>query len=254
MRTLTRIESRFGEILIIEDLATGARRYYEGTAFQSHAAPDGESCFVYVHIMCALLRRRRRVLLLGCGGGSLATMASRRGAEVTLVDHNPLSFEVARDYFGLPGAVLGVVADYRDFLDGTHAPHDAIGVDVGSAAFDFQKEFDAATCAAIRRALAPDGIVVVNTMVEHDLDPTADLIATTLAGPDRPAWIFDQVGEGERNAVVVVGAPRRPRLEASLFPEALREEFATWSVRPARKRATPTARRGPRSSDAGGEA
>lgn len=244
MRTLTRIDGRFGEILVIEDVATGARRYYEGTAFQSHAAPDGESCFVYVHLMCALFRRRRRVLLLGCGGGSLATMASRRGADVTLVDHNPHSFDVARDYFGLPDAVRCVAADYRDFLDRDHAPYDAVGVDVGSATFDFLKEFDAATCGTIRRALSPDGIAVVNMMVEHDLDPTADLIAATLAGGDRAAWIFDQIGEAERNAVVVVGPSRRPEIPASVFPEDLRAEWTTWSVRPARPRtASPHRRR-----------
>lgn len=243
MRTLTRIETRFGEILILEDVATGARRYYEGTAFQSHAAADGESCFVYVHIMCALLRRKRRVLLLGCGGGSLATMASRRGAEVTVVDHNPHSFEVARDYFGLPPSVRCVTADFRDFLAADHSPYDAIGVDVGSTTFDFQKELNAVTCGAIRAVLKPDGVAVVNMMIAHDLDPTADLIAAAMAGGDRKAWIFDQLGEIERNAVVAVGPTRRPHLSPSVFPEDLRAEFATWTVRQARDRRTaPTAR------------
>ncbi|NLH80955.1 MAG: methyltransferase domain-containing protein [Phyllobacteriaceae bacterium] len=244
MRTLTRIESRFGEILVIEDVATGARRYYEGTAFQSHAAADGESCFVYVHIMCALLRRKRRVLLLGCGGGSLATMVARRGAEVTLVDHNPHSFEVARDYFGLPQTVRCVAADFRDFLADEPVSYDAIGVDVGNATFDFQKELDVVTGAAIRGALAPNGVAVINTMVSHDLDPTADLIAVASAGPDRPAWIFDQLGEIERNAIVAIGPTRRPRLAAEVFPEDLRAEFATWSVRPARARTATSAPRG----------
>jgi hypothetical protein len=37
MRTLGYFDGAHGTICIIEDKATGARRYYEGNAFQSHA-------------------------------------------------------------------------------------------------------------------------------------------------------------------------------------------------------------------------
>lgn len=234
MRTLARIDSRFGEILIIEDIATGARRFYEGAAFQSHARRDGESCFAYVHIMSELLRKRRRVLLLGCGGGSLATMLCRRGVDVTLVDHNSQSFELARRYFGLPGSVRCIAADYLDYLSFKPLEYEAIGVDVGSSTFNFREEFDHITCAMIRKALSPDGIVAINMMSAHDIDPTADLIATLMASSDRSTWIFDQLGLVERNAVVVAARGGRPLLDPRYFPEELHDELATWSLRASR--------------------
>lgn len=234
MRTLARIDGRFGEILIVEDIASGARRYYEGGAFQSHALPNGESCFAYVHIMCELLRRKTRILLLGCGAGSLATMLSRRGAQVTLVDHNPTSFDVAREFFGLPHEVRCVQADYLDFLTFKALDYDAIGIDVGSDTFDFREEFDGMTCRMIDRALAPDGIAVINMMASHDVDPTADLIATYMANPARATWILDQMGLVERNAVVLASPAGRPRFSLERFPEALHEELDTWTVRTSR--------------------
>lgn len=236
MRTLARLDSRFGEILIIEDIATGARRYYEGTAFQSHALNNGESCFTYVHIMSELLRKKKRVLLLGCGGGSLATMLYNRGVDVTLVDHNPQSFDVARTYFGLPDAVACIATDFREHLAHEDQTYDGIGIDVGSAAFDFQDEFDPDTCRLIRRALTANGVAVTNMMAAHDVDPTADVIAATMGSPERPSWIFDQLGLVERNAVVVAGRRGRPRLDPLAFPEDLRDELATWSIRTPRPR------------------
>jgi spermidine synthase len=251
MRTLARIEGRYGEILIVEELATGTRRYYEGGAFQSHALPNGESCFAYVHIMCELLRRKRRILLLGCGAGSLATMLSRRGAQVTLVDHNPTSFELAKEYFGLPTDVRCFQADYLDFLAFKAHEYDAIGIDVGNDTFDFREEFDGMTCRMIDRALAADGVAVINMMASHDVDPTADLIATLMTSPARSTWILDQMGLVERNAVIVASKGVKPRLDLDRFPEALHEELETWSVRTSRLKSDtvvrpfPALRRGP---------
>ena len=109
MRTLGYFDGAHGTICIIEDKATGARRYYEGNAFQSHALPSGESCFTYVHLMSNFLRPATNVLLLGCAGGTLATMLHRQGKTVTTVDHNPLSFRLAQEYFWMPPGVRCVV-------------------------------------------------------------------------------------------------------------------------------------------------
>ena len=44
----------------------------------------------------------RDVLMIGCGGGTLATMLARSHVAVTVVDLHKLSFEIARKYFHLP--------------------------------------------------------------------------------------------------------------------------------------------------------
>lgn len=240
MRTLGRFDGRHGEILVLEEIATGHRRYYEGTAFQSEVAPGGESRFVYVHIMARLLRKKRRVLLLGCGGGSLATMLRREGVDVTVVDHDPMSFEVARRWFWMPPSVDCVLADFREFLAGDERTWDGVGVDVGDATFDFLAGLDEATCRRLREILAPDGVVVVNTMVEHDLDATPDVVVARLGGDARSARIWEQSGESERNAVLAVtaagGRPPALAFAEDTLPEDLRDELPSWTVRPPRRR------------------
>ena len=67
--------------------------------------------------------------MIGCGGGTLATMLSRRGVAVTLVDIDPLSFEIARRYFHMPAAVECHAQDGADFLRRRSERYDAIVLD-----------------------------------------------------------------------------------------------------------------------------
>jgi 2-polyprenyl-3-methyl-5-hydroxy-6-metoxy-1,4-benzoquinol methylase len=69
---------------------------------QSQATPDGESVFTYVKLMGELLSRPQRILILGCGGGNLATRLSRLCKSLTFVDINPISFILAHKFFELP--------------------------------------------------------------------------------------------------------------------------------------------------------
>jgi SAM-dependent methyltransferase len=237
MRTLGYFDGAHGTICIIEDKATGARRYYEGNAFQSHALPSGESCFTYVHLMNNFLRQATNVLLLGCAGGTLATMLHRQGKAVTLVDHNPLSFKLARDYFWMPGDIRCVVADFRDFLDETTDRFDGIAIDVGGPEFRFEHEFDRLTCQTLRRMRTQSGRIAMNILVDHDLDPLPDQITADLAGADLNAWIIDEaVGEPERNAIIACAPERRLELERETLPPVIAADFLSWSVRRPRLR------------------
>src|SRR5262249_10657540 len=102
MRVIARFAGPQGEIAIIEKLTTGMRVYREGGVEQSCVLPGGEAGVDYVCLMAALLAGARRALLLGCGGGALGGMLHRRGTTVTVVDSNPISFELARMFFWMP--------------------------------------------------------------------------------------------------------------------------------------------------------
>ncbi|SFI08137.1 hypothetical protein SAMN05216304_101750 [Bosea sp. OK403] len=232
MRTLGYFEGAYGTICIIEDKATGARRYYEGNAFQSHALPSGESCFTYIHLMSNLLRQTTNVLLLGCAGGTLATMLYRQGKAVTLVDHNPISFKLAQEYFWMPRGIRCIEADFKDFLGMTSERFDGIAIDVGGTDFRFGDEFGRQTCQALRGTLTQSGRIAMNLLVEHDLDPLPDEITADLAGSDLNAWIIDEAfGEPERNAVIACAPERRLELGQEAFPPVIAAEFLSWSVR-----------------------
>src|SRR6476620_11551635 len=73
VRLLGRYQGRNGQIEIIECSWDGTRVYFEGGVRQSQATLDGESVFTYVKIMDELLSRPEHILVLGCGGGNLAT-------------------------------------------------------------------------------------------------------------------------------------------------------------------------------------
>src|SRR5947208_17151056 len=94
VKLLGRYQGRNGQIEIVECSADGTRIYFEEGVRQSQATPDGESVFSYVRLMDELLHRATNILVLGCGGGNLATRLARVGKDLTIVDNNTISFVI----------------------------------------------------------------------------------------------------------------------------------------------------------------
>lgn len=133
MREIARRQGRFGEIRILERSRDGARLYCIDDGVQTMSAPDGTSLFGYVHAIKLLVGNARTVLMLGGGGGSLATMLARRGAEVTVVDIDPVAEDLARDYFGLDERVRWITDDATVFLRSCSDRFDALVIDACDA-------------------------------------------------------------------------------------------------------------------------
>ncbi len=136
---------RRGEIAIWESERTGDRFYREGEIFQSQSSASGESRFPYVKMMEAFLSDANSVLLLGCGGGNLATMLARQGKSVTVVDHTRVSFDLVKRFFGLPKEIPRIAADFREYLLADTRTFDGIAIDIGGPGFCFEEQFDPAT-------------------------------------------------------------------------------------------------------------
>ena len=162
---LGRYQGRNGAIEIVECSADGTRIYFEEGVRQSQAPPDGESVFSYVKLMDELLQHATNILVLGCGGGNLATRLARLGKTLTIVDNNPVSFLIAQRYFALPDGLPLMVSDFRKFILDDDLLYDGIAIDVGGPDFRFDEEFDAETCDAIRARLTPSGRIVMNVLV-----------------------------------------------------------------------------------------
>jgi hypothetical protein len=192
---------------------------------------DGTSSFSYVHIMARLLTRCSNVLLLGCAAGSLATMLSRQGKHVTLVDDNSISFDIARQFFGLPADVACIVEDFHAFLGRGQTCFDGIGIDIGAPSIRFDEEFDLPTCRDVRARLAPGGRITMNMVAEHDIDAVPDRILAMLAGHDLHGWIYDQPGEPDRNAILSVVPEKRPCAGALRETHAIHLEKIEWKIR-----------------------
>jgi spermidine synthase len=238
VRLLGRYHGRNGEIEIVECSWDGTRIYFEDGVRQSQATPDGESVFTYVKLMDELLYRSNNILVLGCGGGNLATRLARLGKRLTIVDNNPISFVIAHKFFGLPDDLTCMVSDFRKFIYDDDVLYDGIAIDVGGPGFQFNDEFDAETCHAIRARLAPGGRIVMNVMVMNDIDPTPDRIAARLAGDNLRVWIVDEQGIEDRNAIIAC-LPGKQLNARSALHDVLRNNHNNherWSIRRGRRR------------------
>ena len=194
---------------IIRDDTTGKVSYWQGEYHQSAADRDGVSTADYIHAMYFFLMQAgaRDVLMIGCGGGTLATMLVRSQVQVTVVDLHKFSFDIARKYFQLPETVTCHVADGIQYLKANRARHDAIVLDAfgkdGMPAAFMQPGFFKL---ARSRLKARDSLFLMNVIVEDDDDRTPDI----LVGAMRAEWgrvrLLDTDGWTDRNAVIAAGA------------------------------------------------
>src|SRR6516165_9627780 len=241
MKVIGRHRGRLGEIVIWEHQTSGTRFYLEGEIFQSHATPTGESQFAYVKMMESFLAHSANVLLLGCGGGNLATMLTRSGKTVTVVDHNPSSFDIARQYFGMPDDIPCIIEDFRTYLPTETQQFDGIAIDVGGPGFCFEEQFDSATCYSIKRRLAPGGRIIMNMLVGSDFEPAPDKIGAQLSHHHLDARIFDQPGLRHRNALIACLAKRDPGSSKRHVAEFCRTDEINWTPRRPRRRSNRSA-------------
>ena len=236
MKIIARFKGMLGDIAIWENEADGNRLYLEGDIFQSHGSQAGETQLDYVKIMKFFLSETKNVLVLGCGGGNLATMLARSGKTVTVVDYNPISFQIARDYFGMPREIPCVTEDFRAYLGSESRCFDGIAIDVGGPGFCFEEQFDAATCHSIRNRLTSNGRVIMNILVGNDFDAVTDKIGNHLSNEHLTAWIIDHPGRLRRNALVTC-FPKMPQTDKSgYFNELCSIGDVHWVPRRPRQR------------------
>ncbi len=243
MITVHQLCNEFGEVTILCSRATGSFIYCQGGSLQSEADSHGVSLASYVHAIHGLLIQSgaKDVLLIGCGGGTLATMLSFGDVCVTVIDVNPMSVILAKKYFSLPDSVSFHLGDGDAFLRETDLTYDAIVVDafIGNKVPDhFQSENFLRTA---RKQLSPSGLVLFNVHLSHDFDPQADLVGMAMEDAGLAVRILDAPGVLKRNAIVLGGAVaalRKPDL--TIMPEhsaeLIAEQLAWMSLRPCRNR------------------
>jgi len=235
LKILGKFKGKLGEIAIWESEETGDRYYCEGEIFQSQSSTSGESRFPYVKVMEAFLRDAKNVLLLGCGGGNLATMLARKGKSVTVVDHSAVSFDLAKRFFGLPKGIPCIVADFREYLLAEERIFDGIAIDVGGPGFCFEEQFDPTTCHSITARLKPDGRVILNMLVATDFDAVPDLISGDLSDSHVASWIFDHPGHLNRNVLIACLPRLRGRANRRYIAKLSKTVGCGWALRRPRR-------------------
>jgi spermidine synthase len=203
--------------VLAQDNRTGGISYWQAEDHQSVADRNGVSLAEYIHALYGLLlqKRPRNVLMIGCAGGTLATMLSRKGVAVTLVDIDPLSFEIARTYFQMPLSVKCHTRDGRAFLRSTRQRYDAIVLDAFADEIIPPHLLEPGFFHLVKARLKRGGLFLINIVVRDDDDPVPGRILRDLGSVWRGVRLLDAPGFESRNAVAAAGAVarlRRPRL------------------------------------------
>ena len=206
---------------IIRDSKTGKVSYWQKEYHQSAADRHGVSTADYIHAMYFFLMQAqaRDVLMIGCGGGTLATMLARSGVTVTVVDLHKFSFDIARKYFHLPQTVTCHVADGIKWLKDTRHRFDAIILDAfgegGMPAPFMQPSFFRLAHARMK---ARNSLFLMNVIVDDDDDTVPDDLVRMM----RKCWsgvrLLDTDGWVDRNAVIVAGTVAKLKKPRMLMP------------------------------------
>lgn len=200
---------------IIQD--GGKVSYWQGEYHQSAADKRGVSSADYIHAMYFFLMQHqaKTVLMIGCGGGTLATMLHYTGVRTTVIDLHKLSFDIARKYFHMPDAVESHVADGITWMKGHRARYDAIVLDAfgegGMPAPFMQQSF----FKLAKSRLKQGGLFLMNVIVDDDDDRRPDEMCRALKKEFPKVRLLDTDGWTDRNAVIAAGAVadlRKPKV------------------------------------------
>ncbi|HWA68333.1 MAG TPA: fused MFS/spermidine synthase [Rhizomicrobium sp.] len=192
---------------IIRDDATGKVSYWQGEYHQSAADNRGVSTADYIHAMYFFLMqaRARDVLMIGCGGGTLATMLHRSGVAVTVVDLHKFSFDIARKYFHLPDGVTCHVGDGIAYLKAHRRRHDAIVLDAFGKGGMPPAFLQPAFFRLAKSRMTANGLFLMNVIVADDKDRTPDNLVRAMRALWPRVRLLDTDGWVDRNAVIVAG-------------------------------------------------
>ena len=227
MNLVKQIKTAFGNIRVTK-ASDGSVTYYQNGCFHSQADKNGVSVCAYIHVIYELILQSmaHNVLIIGCGGGTLATMLRRMKAKVTVVDINGAAFKIARSYFKLQKDVRCVTQDGIAYLSTTHKRYDAVVVDV------FDSDNKVPSCfttislfQSVRQVLSPSGIMVMNVISKNNLDKRARKIARNAQAAGMAIRLFDWPGEINRNTLILGGGPSKFNIPSGREPEDIEDDM-----------------------------
>lgn len=143
--------------------------YLQDGFFQSTVDGQGQSATAYTYVLEGLATtlnpNGRTALVLGMGAGIIPARLAKRGFRVDVVEINPNSITVAREFFGLKKNRNMTVhqADARMFVKECARPYDMVLIDLfqGDGVPDYLLTRD--FFRDVKRCISPGGVMVLNT-------------------------------------------------------------------------------------------
>lgn len=240
MALLEEFETDFGTIRVTRSKRDGSMAYYQNGSFHSQANRHGISVCGYVHVIHEIIRQAhaRNILIIGCAGGTLATMLRRLHCNVTVVDINPMAFAIARRYFKLPEDVRCVRRDGIAYLRTTKKYYDAIVIDVFGSNNAVPRKFKTkAFFHKIQNVLSPHGVMAMNVITANDKDMQPDIIARNAQSGGMDITLFDWPRQKNRNTLIVGGITHRTHIPSGMEPAWIKPDLRGIIRRAPRKHA-----------------
>ena len=124
----------------------------------------------------------KTVLIWGLGPGVYARAMAEAGSKVTVIEIDPMSEKVAREYFGLPDSVRVIIGDARTETSRLTEKYDVIVLDAFSGDSPPFHLLTREAFADLKMRLAPNGLVVANIVggVSGEASRVASSIVATM--------------------------------------------------------------------------
>jgi spermidine synthase len=124
----------------------------------------------------------KRILIWGLGAGVCARAMAEVGSEVTVIEIDPMSEKVAREYFGLPASVKVIIGDARTETSRLTEKYDVIMLDAFSGDSPPFHLLTREAFADLKKRLSDGGLVVANIVggVSGEASRVASSIVATM--------------------------------------------------------------------------
>lgn len=157
-----RVPSAYGDLVVSDHEGT---RYLFLNGVQQGSLRGNASGALYAFGLQRLVTARgmpRSVLVWGLGAGVFSRSLAEAGVDVTVIEIDPMSEKVAREYFGLPGQVKVIIGDARTETTKLTEKYDVIVLDAFSGDTPPFHLLTREAFVDLKQRLAPNGLVVAN--------------------------------------------------------------------------------------------
>lgn len=230
-------DSIFGRVIVKEDEAGFRTLHFGNGGVRQSVVKPGDPDHLelpYAKVAMAglaLAARTERFLVVGLGGGSLPSFLRKHypAAAIDVVDIDPEVVNVAKRFFDFreDAGLRAHVADGRKFIEAARQPYDVIFLDAFGSDSVPEHLTTVEFLRAVKRAVAPDGVVVGNIW-----GPYANRLYHSMVFTYRDVFdeltVLDVTGAGNK---ILLALPRRQGLGKADLAERARRLSGTGNFR-----------------------
>ena len=157
-----RVPSSYGDLVVSEHKGT---RYLFLNGVQQGSLRGNTSGALYAYGLQRLSTAKgvpKTMLIWGLGAGVFARAMAEAGTQVTVIEIDPMSEKVAREYFGLPASVQVIIGDARTETLKLTEQYDVIVLDAFSGDTPPFHLLTKEAFESVRARLAPNGVLLAN--------------------------------------------------------------------------------------------